>query len=68
MKIGFSKTGLTINSKKFHPLNLAVKGYGLESNLEDLETDPFELLEKLAKAKDAEMTKEQKVNILKDIL
>lgn len=33
LKIGFSKDGLTINGKRFHPLNAPIKGLTLESDI-----------------------------------
>ncbi|NLW23747.1 MAG: hypothetical protein GXY91_00605 [Clostridia bacterium] len=70
MKIGFSKKGLTLNSKEFNPLNISVNGFGLET--QDLklpiDIDPFEVLEGLAQARGAEVTQEQKIKILQETL
>ncbi len=33
LKVGFSKDGLKLNSKEFNPLNLPLKGVGLESDI-----------------------------------
>lgn len=33
LKVGFSKDGLTLNSKKFHPLNMPLKGVQIESDI-----------------------------------
>lgn len=68
LKIGFSKTGLTIDSKKFNPLNLSVNGHGFESNLDDIDVNPFEILGKLAEARNSDMTKQEKVNVIKNVV
>jgi len=33
LKVGFSKNGLRLNSKEFNPLNLPLKGVGIESDI-----------------------------------
>jgi hypothetical protein len=52
MKVGFNKNGLSINSKKFDPLNLSVRGFGIESDNEPNQIDTFEVLSILASARE----------------
>lgn len=33
LKVGFSKKGLTLNGKNFHPLNMPLKNITLESDI-----------------------------------
>ncbi len=68
MKIGFTKDGLTLNSKKYDPLNFSIAGHGLESNVENNTPDPFDLLQNLAPAKNEEISKLDKINILQNII
>ncbi|MFP4662406.1 MAG: hypothetical protein ACLFPF_09455 [Halanaerobiales bacterium] len=59
MKIGFAKDGILFNSKKINPLNISVsdfgvnleEDYGVESDMELVSINPFELLEELAEAR-----------------
>ncbi len=44
MKIGFNKDGLTLNSKKFHPLNFKTKNISLESDIPANGVDALEVL------------------------
>ncbi|MBZ4645623.1 MAG: hypothetical protein JG777_1112 [Clostridia bacterium] len=70
MKIGFSKEGLTLNSKKFNPLNFSVNGYGIEAEEIDNKVDAFELLSKLASVRmaDTEATTMDKIKILQSMV
>jgi hypothetical protein len=68
LKIGFSNGKLTLNSKEFNPLNLSVKGHGLECNEPIKTVDPFELLDSLASVNNAQATREDKVKGLKAML
>ena len=68
MKIGYSKDGLTFNSKKFHPLNLSTKKHQIESEVEFNQVDGAELLQELSKMKNANLTKASKMEALGKIL
>ncbi|MEW6622863.1 MAG: hypothetical protein AB1420_07025 [Bacillota bacterium] len=68
MKIGFSQSGLTINSKKFDPLNLSVRGHGIESDGYINNVDAFEILEGLAACKTPEATQLDKIKALQSVL
>jgi hypothetical protein len=68
LKICFNKEGLTLNSKKFDPLNITVNGHGLESNMEISNVDPFEILESLSSSKNPEATKQDKIKALQSVI
>ncbi len=72
MKIGFNKDGLTLNSKKFDPLNFSINGHGLESDMSrsssHSQTDPFEVLESLSSLKGEEVSKLDKIKTLQSIV
>ena len=69
-KIGFNKAGLTFDSKPFDPLNMSVKGYGIESDNKENDIDPFEVLSILASAKtsDEETSTGDKMHVLKALM
>ncbi|NLZ38841.1 MAG: hypothetical protein GX893_04455 [Firmicutes bacterium] len=67
MKIGFTRNGLTLDSKPFNPLNLSVKGHGIETK-ELPKIDAFEILEKLASARAEGATRFDQVKALQSIL
>jgi len=54
LKLGFSRDGLTLNSKPFDPLNLSVNNHGIESDRSVNTIDAFDILETLASVKDSE--------------
>ena len=64
MRIGFSRKGLTLDSKPFNPLNFSVNGYGIESTEEPPSFDAFEILEKLAAARSEGVTRAEQIKIL----
>jgi hypothetical protein len=69
LKIGFGKDGLTINSKKFNPLNMSVNGHGIESNeIGYSQVDAFDILEKLSAAQGSEVSKVDKLKALQSII
>lgn len=70
LKIGFGKDGLTLNSKKFDPLNLSVNGHGIESDRSLPQVDPFEILSTLASIKSAgdEVAKLDKIKALRSVV
>ncbi|NLZ93154.1 MAG: hypothetical protein GX922_03930 [Firmicutes bacterium] len=68
MKIGFTRNGLTFDSKPFNPLNLSVNGHGIESTEELPKIDAFEILEKLAGARAEGATRLDQVKALQSIL
>ncbi|MBW4828867.1 MAG: hypothetical protein KZY61_14030 [Clostridiaceae bacterium] len=68
MKIGFSKNGLTFNSKKFHPLNLPLKGVGLESDIPLEPTNSTEILTAFEEVKPKNSSKLEKIQLLKSIV
>lgn len=70
MKIGFNKEGLTLNSKKFDPLNLSVKGHGIESERSVNDIDALDILETLASVRTSnkEVSTTDKLNVLKTLM
>ncbi|WP_041605918.1 hypothetical protein [Halothermothrix orenii] len=66
MKVGFTKDSITINSKKFDPLNILIGDHGLESDFSEDEVNPFELIEKLASVAEQE-NKIEKLKVLQSI-
>ncbi|HZK25871.1 MAG TPA: hypothetical protein VFC74_10885 [Oscillospiraceae bacterium] len=68
MKIGFTRKGLTLDSKPFNPLDFSVNGYGIESTDEPMQFDAFEILEKLAGARGEGVTREEQVKVLQSII
>ncbi|WP_028309659.1 hypothetical protein [Desulfitibacter alkalitolerans] len=68
MKIGFTKDGLTLNSKKFDPLNITVNGHGIESNRTVENVDPFQLLEGLASCRRPEATRLDQIRALQSVI
>lgn len=68
MKIGFSKDGLKLNSKKFHPLNMAFKGFEMESDINADPINPAEILGVFESITSNDAAKMDKINILKKML
>lgn len=68
MKIGFTRNGLTLDSKPFNPLDFSVNGHGIESTDELPKFDAFEILEKLAGARGEGVTREEQVKVLQFIV
>jgi hypothetical protein len=68
LKIGFSKKGLTLDSKPFNPLNLSFRDYGIEYGDELPKIDAFEILEKLAAARNEGMTRADQIKVLQSVL
>ncbi|MCR2042849.1 hypothetical protein [Anaerosalibacter massiliensis] len=68
MKIGFSKDGLTFNSKKFHPLNLPLKGISLESDIPLNPTSATEILTAFQEVKPENASKSEKIQLLKSMV
>ena len=70
MRVGFSKDGITLNSKKIDPLNPSGKGYGIEIDESIKEVEAFELLDALSKVdvKDENVTKRDKIGVLQEML
>ncbi|SDK07022.1 hypothetical protein [Natronincola ferrireducens] len=68
MKIGFNKEGLTFNAKKFHPLNMGIKGYKIESNENINTVDATEILEELTLVKGKRASKLEKMKGLRGVL
>lgn len=68
LTFGFNKDGLTINGKKFHPLNLSFKGLKLESDREFKPVDPVNIIESLTSLNTRDATDAGKTNALKTII
>jgi len=68
LTFGFNKDGLTINGKKFHPLNLSFKGLKLESDREFKPVDPVNIIESLTSLNTRDATDAGKINALKTII
>ena len=68
MKIGFSKDGLTLNSKKFHPLNFKTKNISLESDIPLKNVDAVDLLSAIQGAEIRNTSREDGIKILKLML
>lgn len=68
VKIGFSKDGLTFNSKKFHPLNIKTKNIALESDVPANNVDAVELLSAIQGPKLRNVSREDGIKILKLML
>lgn len=68
ISFGFNKDGLTINGKKFHPLNFSYKGLKLESDKEYAPIDPINILESLTSLDTRDASDTGKINSLKTIV
>lgn len=68
MKIGFSKGELRFNSKKFDPLNMGIKGLGIESNASNKPVNGMKLLEDLSLMKVEKATKLDKMKGLGELI
>lgn len=68
MKIGFNKGGLTIDGKKFDPLNLSVGEHGIENDDVMPTTEPFEVLENLSAARGEGASRLDQIRALQGVL
>ncbi|EEG78974.1 hypothetical protein [Dethiobacter alkaliphilus] len=68
MKIGFNKGGLTIDGKKFNPLDLSVDGHGIETDDNLPNAEPFECLENLSSARGEGATRLDQIRALRSVL
>jgi len=68
LTFGFNRDGLTINGKKFHPLNLSFKGLKLESDREYAPIDPINILTSLTSLDTRDATDAGKINTLKAMI
>lgn len=70
MIIGFDKEGLKMNNKKFNPLKLSVKGYGLDMDSISKDTKPLDTLKELYAIKNGSSTRStiDKIDNLESIL
>jgi len=71
LKVGFNKDGLTLNGKKFDPLNFTFMGHGIESDGTVKQTDAFEILDALTSVRtsgEEETPKVDKIRALKSII
>lgn len=68
MKVGFNRDGLTFNGKKFHPLNMGIKGYEIQSNEQINPVDATEILESLALMKTQRSNKLDKMKGLREVI
>ena len=67
LKVGFSKDGLKLNSKEFNPLNLPLKGVGLESDI-PLNPPKAEILSVFQQPNIRSANRMQGIDILKTML
>lgn len=68
MKIGFSKDGLTFNSKKFNPLNIPIKGITLESDIPVEQPDPAKILSAFQQPDIRNVNRMQGIDLLKSMI
>jgi hypothetical protein len=68
VKIGFSKDGLTLNSKKFHPLNFKTKNISLESDIPLNNVDALDLLSAIQGSDIRSASREDGIKLLKLML
>lgn len=68
MKIGFSKDGLTFNSKKFHPLNFSTKNVTLESDIPVNNVNAADILSAFQRPNLRNVSREDGIEILKEML
>jgi len=68
LKIGFSKDGLRLNSKKFNPLNFKINGVELESDIPLNPPNANEILSVFQQPNLRNANKMQGIDILKSII
>lgn len=68
LRIGFTKNGLTLNGKKFHPLNMNLKNMTLESDVPAEAPRAADILAVFQKPNIRNASREQGVEVLKEML
>lgn len=68
LKVGFSKDGLSINGKKFHPLNMPLKNVTIESGIPAEPPKAEDVLSVFQVPNIRNASREQGVEILKRML
>lgn len=68
MKIGFSKDGIKLNSKKIDPLNIPLKGITLESDIPIEHPDPAEILSAFQRPNLRRANRMEGIEILKSMI
>lgn len=68
LKIGFSKEGLTLNGKKFHPLNMPLKSVSLESDVPVEVPKAEDILSVFSTPNIRNVSREQGVEVLRQML
>jgi len=69
VKIGFSKNGLTLNSKQFNPLNMPLtKNVSLESDIPVGPVNVSEILSVFERPNIREVNRQEGIEILKSLL
>jgi len=68
VKIGFSKDGLKLNSKKFHPLNFSTKNVTLESDIPVNNVNAIDILSAFQRPDIRSASKEDGIELLKEML
>ncbi len=68
LKIGFSKDGLRLNSKKFNPLNLPIKGVEIESDIPLTPPNAADILSVFQQPNIRSANKMQGIDILKSMI
>jgi len=70
LKVGFNKDGLTLNGKKFDPLNFTFMGHGIESDGTVKHTDAFEIIDALTSVRSSgeETPRVDKIKALRSVI
>lgn len=68
LKVGFSKNGLMLNGKNFHPLNIPLKSLTLESDIPAEAPRAEEILAVFQKPNIRNVSREQGVELLRQML
>ncbi|MBZ2174249.1 hypothetical protein K8M07_03205 [Schnuerera sp. xch1] len=68
MKIGFSKDGLKLNSKKFNPLNIPLKGVSIESDIPVEPVSASNILSVFEQPNIREVDRTKGIEVLKSII
>lgn len=68
LKIGFSKDGLKLNSKKFNPLNIPLKSVSIESDIPVEPVSASNILSVFEQPNIREVDRTKGIEVLKNII